>query len=158
MVERSLNHYGDAPHLRNMFEDSIILIFLLIMGRNWQLVTNRKPIFHELCWEASSKRNHYGDVAQMVERSLSMREVRGSMSRMPKTFLRIRQFCFVFADNRNEMTTRYKWKTDISRILFKASSKLQEYGDVAQMVERSLSMREVRGSMPRISKTFLRIR
>ena len=197
-----------------------------MMERNWQLVTNRKPIFHELCWEASSKRNHYGVVAQMVERSLSMREVRGSMPRFSKTifrirricflisdigkelttrykwktafhefcseanskleeygdvsqtverslcmrevrgsmprisetFLRIRQFWFVFADNGNELTTRYKWKTDISRSLFKASSKLQEYGNVAQMVERSLSMREVRGSMPRISKTFLRIR
>ena len=28
------------------------------------------------------------------------------------------------------------------------------YGDVAQMVERSLSMREVRGSIPRISILF----
>ena len=28
------------------------------------------------------------------------------------------------------------------------------YGDVVQMVERSLSMREVRGSMPRISISF----
>ena len=128
------------------------------MGRNWQLVTKRKPIFHELCSEASSKLEEYGDVAQMVERSLCMWEVRGSIPRIWKTILRIRQFWFVFADNGNELTTRYKWKTDISWILFKASSKVEEYGDVAQMVERSLCMREVRGSMPRISKTFLRIR
>ena len=128
------------------------------MGKNWQLVTNRKPIFHELCSEASSKQNLYGDVAQMVERSLCMREVRGSMTRISKTFLRIRQFWFVFADNGNKLTTRYKWKTDISWVLFKASWKLEEYGDVAQKVERLLCMREVRGSILRISKTFLRIR
>ena len=114
--------------------------------------------FHELCSEARSKRNHYGNVAQMVERSLCMREVRGSMIRISKTFLRIRQFWFVFAANGNKLTTRYKWKTDISWVLFKAILKLEEYGDVAQMVERSLSMREVRGSMPHISETFLRIR
>ena len=130
----------------------------MILGRNWQLVTNGKLIFHELCSEASSKRNHYGDVAQKVERSLCMLEVRGSMPRISKTFLRIRNFWFVFADDGNELTTRYKWKTDTSWVLFKASSNLEEYGDVAQMVERSLSMREVRGSMPRISKTFCRIR
>ena len=35
----------------------------------------------------------------------------------------------------------------------KASSTTLNHGDVAQMVERSLSMREVRGSMPGISKT-----
>ena len=35
----------------------------------------------------------------------------------------------------------------------KASTTVQNYGDVAQMVERSLSMREVRRAMPRISKT-----
>ena len=127
------------------------------MGRNWQLVTNRKPTFHELCSEASSKQNHYGDVAQMVERSLCMREVRGSMLRISKTFLRIRQFSFVVADNGKELTIRYKSKTGFSWVLFKASSKLEEYGDVAQMVELSLSKREVRGAMPGISETFLPI-
>ena len=35
----------------------------------------------------------------------------------------------------------------------KASSTVLNYGDVAQMVESLLCMREVRGSMPRISKT-----
>ena len=128
------------------------------MGRTnvsiWQLVTNGKLIFHELCSEGSSRRNHYGDVAQMVERSLCMREVRGSMPRTSKTFLRIRQFWFVFADNGNKLTTRYKWKLIFHELCSEASSKLEEYGDVPQMVERSLSMREVRGSMPRISKTF----
>ena len=124
------------------------------MGRNWQLVTNGKLIFHEFCSQATSKLEEYGDVSHMVERSLSMREVRGSMSRIPKTFLRIQQFWFIFADRGNELTTCYKRKTDISWNLFKASSKLEEYGDVAQMVGRSLSVREVRGSMSRISKTF----
>ena len=33
--------------------------------------------------------------------------------------------------------------------------KITRNGDVAQMVERSLSMREVRGSIPRISIIFL---
>ena len=128
------------------------------MGRNWQLVKNGKLIFHEFCLEASSKLEKAGDVSQMVERSLCMREVRGSMPRIFKTFLRIQYFWFVFADNGNELTTRYKWKADISWVLFKASSKLEEYGDVAQVVERSLSKREVRGSMPRISITIFRIR
>ena len=152
--------YGDrcpaSPNHFLGFDNSHL--YLLILGRNWQLVTKRKPIFHELCSEASSKLEEYGDVAQMVERSLSMREVRGSIPRISKTFSRIRQFWFVFADNGNELTTRYKWKTDITWILFKASSKLEDYGDVAQMVERSLCMQEVRGSMPRISKKFFRIR
>ena len=127
------------------------------MGRNWQLVTNRKPIFHELCSEASSKLEEYGDVAKMVERSLCMRQVRGSMPRISKTFLRIRQLFFIcwFEE---KLTPRYKWKLIFHELCSEASSKLEEYGDVAQMVERSLSMREVRGSMPRISKSFLRIR
>ena len=124
------------------------------MGMIWHLVTNGKLIFHEFISEASLKLEKYGNVAQMVERSLCMQEVRVSMPRISKTFLRIRQFCFLFAHNEKKLTPRYKWKTDISWILFKASSKLEVYGDVAQTVERSLSMREVRGSMPRISKTF----
>ena len=35
----------------------------------------------------------------------------------------------------------------------KASSTTLNHGDVAQMVDRALSMRELRGSIPRISKT-----
>jgi hypothetical protein len=38
--------------------------------------------------------------------------------------------------------------------LTKQESKCQ-FGDVAQMVERSLSMREARGSIPRISSFFI---
>ena len=37
------------------------------------------------------------------------------------------------------------------------SNQIEGNGDVAQMVERSLSMREVRGSIPRISNLFLKI-
>ena len=109
-------------------------LYLLMMGRIWQLVTNRKPIFHELCWEASSKRNHYGNVAQRVERTLSMREVRGSMPRISKTYFRIRRFCFLFGAIGKELTTRYKWKTVFHEFCSEANSKLEEYGDVSQMV------------------------
>ena len=158
MVERSLSmrevrdRCPASPKQFWGFDNSDL--YLLIMGRNWQLVTNGKLIFHELCSEASSKLEEYGDVAQIVERSLSMREVRGSMPRISKTILRIRQFWFVFADNGNKLTTRYKWKLIFHELCSEASSTLEEYGDVPQMVERSLSMREVRGSMPCISKTF----
>ena len=161
MVERSLSMWEvrwSMPRISSAFLRIRQFFFICWL---WGKMTPRykwKLIFHELCSEDRSKRNHYGNVAQMVERSLCMREVRGSMLRISKTFLRIRQFWFVFADNGNKLTTRYKWKTDISWVLFKASLKLEEYGDVAQMVERLLIMREVRGSMPRISKTFLRIR
>ena len=98
------------------------------MGRNWQLVINRKPIFYELCWEASSKRNHCGDVAQMVERSLSMREVRGSMPRISKTFFRIRQFCFLIGDIGKELTTLYKWKTVFMNFVQKLTRSLKSTG------------------------------
>ena len=161
MVERSLSMWevrGSMPRISSAF---LRIRQFFSFADYEEKMTPRykwKLIFHELCSEDRSKRNHYGNVAQMVERSLCMREVRGSMLRISKTFLRIRQFWFVFADNGNKLTTRYKWKTDISWVLFKASLKLEEYGDVAQMVERLLIMREVRGSMPRISKTFLRIR
>ena len=124
MVERSLSMRevrGSMTRIPKTFlRIRQFWFFLLMMGRNWQLVTNRKPIFHELCWEASSKRNHCGDAAQMVERSLSMREVRGSMRRISKTFFRIRQFCFLFGDIGNELTTRYKAKTDFSWIVFRS--------------------------------------
>ena len=124
------------------------------MGRNWQLLTNRRLIYHEFCSEATSKLEEDGKVAEMAERSLCMREVRGSVPRISKTYLRLRQFYVVFADNGKELTSRYKSKADIHGFCSEDSSKLEGYGDVAQMVERLLSMREVRGSMPRISKTF----
>ena len=107
-----------------------------------------KTVFHEFCSEANSKLEEYGDVSQMVERSICMREVRGSMPRISETFWRIRQFWFVFADNGKELTTRYKWKTVFHEFCSEANSKLEENGNVSQMVERSLSMREVRGSCP----------
>ena len=226
MVERSLcmrEVRGSMPRISKTFsgfENSIWC--LLIMGRNWQLVTNRKLIYHGFCSEASSKLEEHGDVAQLVELSLRMRGVQGLKPRIARLFLRLRQFYFVLTDKRKELTTRYKSKPDLSSILFtsyleawrargrssngralashargtgidaphlqtflrfrqfyfvladngknwqlvtnrkliiheffsEASSKLEEYGNVAEMVERSLCMREVRGSMPRISKTF----
>ena len=116
------------------------------MGRNLQLVTNRKPIFHELCSEASSKGNHYEDVAQMVERSFCMREVRGSMPRITKTFFKDSTIPFFFIGEKGkELTTRYKWKKIFHEFCSEASSKLEEDGDVSQMVERSLCMRESTG-------------
>ena len=115
------------------------------MRRNWHLVTNGKLIFHELCSEASSKGNHYEDVAQMVERSLCMREVRGSMPRITKKFFKIRLFCFFIGENGKELTTRYKWKKIFHEFCSEASSELEEDRDVSQMVERSLCMQEVRG-------------
>ena len=161
MVERSLC-MGEVRRSMTRISKAFLRIrqFWFVFADNGNELTTRykwKLIFHELCSEARSKRNHYGDVAQMVERSLCMREVRGSMLRISKTFLRIRQFSFVVADNGKELTTRYKSKTGFSWVWFKASSKLEEYGDVAQMVELSLSKREVRGAMPRIFETLLRI-
>ena len=39
-------------------------------------------------------------------------------------------------------------------ILYKSNRRQFSFGDVAQMVERPLCMREVRGSIPRISTLF----
>ena len=145
MVERSLcmrEVRGSMPRIsKNFWGFDNSIWCLLIMGRNWQLVTNRKLIYHGFCSEASSKLKGYGDVAQMVERSIRMREVRGSMPRISKTFSRLRKFYFVLGDKRKELTTRYKSKADLSLICSEASSKLEEYGNVAEMVERSLRMR-----------------
>ena len=52
-----------------------------------------------------------------------------------------------------EIPSKIKILTSCSPTETKASSTVLNHGDVAQMVERSLSMREVRGSMPRISKS-----
>ena len=138
-------------------------------------VVNWKIKFDEHCLQASSKLEEYGDVAQMVEHSLCKREVRESMCRNSKTLPRLRQFCFVFADNGKKLTTPYKskddipwnyfslltvvnWKIKFDEHCLQASSKLEEYGDVAQMVEHSLCKREVRESMCRNSKTLPRLR
>ena len=130
---------------------------LLIMGRNWQLVTNRKLINHEFCSEASSKLDEYGNVAEMAERSLCMREVRGSVPRISKT-LRLRQFYVVFADNGKELTTRYKSKADISWILFTRYLEAQRVQECSSNGRALASHARGRGSVPRISKTFSRLR
>ena len=93
----------------------------------------------------------------MVERPLIKSEVRGTIHRISE-IKDIEQLI-----NLVLKTTEY-WSL-IQEILprkiltsclpteTKASSTVLNHGDVAQMVERSLSMREVRGSMPRISKS-----
>ena len=130
---------------------------LLIMGRNWQLVTNRKLIYHGFCSEDSSKLEGYGDVAQMVERLLSMREVRGSVPRISKTFWGFNNsmWCLLIMGRNWQLVTNRKLIDH--EFCSEASSKLDEYGNVAEMAERSHCMREVHGSVPRISKT-LRLR
>ena len=124
------------------------------MGRNWQLATNRKLIYHGFCSEVSSKLEGYGDVAQRVECLLCLREVRGSVPRISKTFWSFDNsiWCLlIMGRNWQPLTNR---KLIYHEFCSEASSQLEEYGNVAEMAERSLCMREVRGSMPRISKTF----
>ena len=93
----------------------------------------------------------------MVERPLIKPEVRGAIPRIYK----VKDIEFLF--NFLQKTTEY-WNIiqeipsqKIYNIFFatetKASSTVLNYGDVAQIVELSLCMREVRGSMTRISKT-----
>ena len=132
--------------------------FWLTKGKNWQLVTNRKLIYHEFCSQATSKLKGYGDVAQMVERSLRMRGVRGSMHRISKSFWGFDNsiWCLLIMWRNWQLLTNRK--LIYHGFCSEASSKLKGYGDVAQMVERSLRMWEVRGSMPRISKRFSRLR
>ena len=67
----------------------------------------------------------------MVERSLSMREVPGSMPGI-STFFPFVMLCVCY------LLKHYEIECECQ-------------GDVAQMVERSLRMREVPGSMPSIS-------
>ena len=162
MVERSLcmrEVRGSMPRISKLFwgfDNSIWC--LLIMGRSWQLVRNRKLIYHGFCSEASSKLEEYGKVAEMVERSLCMREVRGSMPRISKTFWGFDNsiWCLLIMGRNWQLLTNRK--LIYHGFCSEASSKLEGYGDVAQMVERSLRMREVRGSKPRVSKIFSRLR
>ena len=162
MVERSLcmrEVRGSMPRISKIFwgfDNSIWC--LLILGRNWQLVTNRQLIFHEFCSEASSKLEEYGNVAEMVQRSLCMREVRASMPRISKPFWGFDNsiWCLLIMGRNWQLVTNRK--LIYHGFCSEVSSKLKGYGDVAQMVERPLRMREVRGSMPRISKTFSRLR
>ena len=128
--------------------------FWLTIGKNWLLVTNRKLIYHEFCSEASSKFEEYGNVAEMAERSLCMREVRGSVPRISQTFWGFDNsiWCLLIMGRNWQLVTNRK--LIYHGFCSEASSKLEGYGDVAQMVERLLRMWEVRGSMHRISKTF----
>ena len=57
------------------------------------------------------------------------------------------------SEGRSGINCDFKRIQNYNKIDYKGSFK-QCDGDVAQMVERSLSMREVRGSIPRISKFF----
>ena len=57
------------------------------------------------------------------------------------------------SEGRSGINCDFKRIQNYNKIDYKGSFK-QCDGDVAQMVERSLSMREVRGSIPRISNLF----
>ena len=94
----------------------------------------------------------------MAERPLIKPEVRGAIPRISKVkdieFLI--NFFFRKLLNIEILYKKYLPRKFITSCLLtetKPSSTVLNYGDVAQMVERSLCMREVRGSMPRISKT-----
>ena len=93
----------------------------------------------------------------MVERLLSKPEVRGAIPRISEVkdieqlinFLQKTTFIEVLYKKhlpRGILTSCLPTET-------KASSTVCNHGDVAQMVERSRSRQEVRGSMLRISKT-----
>ena len=91
----------------------------------------------------------------MVERSLRIREVRGSIPRISKsTFLptTVGTYgnCEVIPTETNKPEAKKLEETgQLDYPVWATGS----YGDVAQMVERSLCMREARGSIPRISKS-----
>ena len=93
----------------------------------------------------------------MVERPLIKSEVRGAIPRISEIkdieqlinlVLKTTEYSFI-----QEIPSKIKILTSCLPNETKASSTVLNHGDVAQMVERSLSMREVRGSMPRISKS-----
>ena len=93
----------------------------------------------------------------MVERLLNKPELRGAIPRISEV-KDIEQLITFF---RKLMKIEVLYKKYLPRKFItsclptetKASSTVLNYGDVAQMVERSLCMREVRGSKPGISKT-----
>ena len=149
-VELSLHARGTASPI--IFETSILFC------SDWQKERIDNSLQFEtwsnqFCSQATSKLEEHGDVAQTVERLLRMREVRGSMPRISKHF-------WGFDNSTLFWLTGKNWQLGTDRKLIyhgfcsEASSKLEKYGNVAEMVERSLCMREVSGSMPRISKTF----
>ena len=116
------------------FENSTL--FWVTKGKNWQLVTNRQLIFHEFCSEASSKLEEYGNVAEMAERSLCMREVRGSMPRLSIHFWGFDNSILFWRTKGKNWQLVTNRKLIFHEICSEASSKLIGYGDVAQMVER----------------------
>ena len=123
------------------------------MGRNWQLVTNRQLIYHGFCSQGTSKLKGYRDVAQMVERSLRMREVGDRCPASPKHFWGFDKSILFWLTIGKDWLLVTNRKLIYHEFCSEASSKLEEYGNVAEMAEM-LCMGEVRGSMPRISKTF----
>ena len=93
----------------------------------------------------------------MVERPLIKSEVRGAIPRISEIkdieqlinlVLKTTEYSLI-----QEIPSKIKILTSCLPTETKASSTVLSHGDVALMVERSLSMREVRGSMPRISKS-----
>ena len=158
MAERSLcmrEVRGSVPRISKTFwgfDNSMWC--LLIMGRNWQLVTNRKLIYHGFCSQGTSKLKGYRDVAQMVERSLRMREVGDRCPASPKHFRGFDKFILFWLTIGKDWLLVTNRKLIYHEFCSEVSSKLEEYGNVAEMAERSLCMGEVRGSVPRISKTF----
>ena len=77
-----------------------------------------------------------GELAQMVERSIRIREAPGSMPGFSTGI-----FCRLDNGSKNRFLESMP----------PISGSFGAQGELAQMVERSLSMREVRGSMPRFS-------
>ena len=92
----------------------------------------------------------------MVERTLSKPEKRGAKSSISKSkdieqLIKFLQKLLNFEVSYKKYLPR-KILTSCLPTETKASSTILNHGDVAQIVERSLSMRELRWSMPRISK------
>ena len=80
----------------------------------------------------------------MVERSIRIREARGSIPRSSRSFFSKKLSLVLISLLWNEIGVYSQYATNLK------TSEIE--GELAQMVERSLSMREVRGSMPRFSR------
>ena len=94
----------------------------------------------------------------MVERPLIKSEVRGAIPRISEIKDIEQLINLVLKTTEYSLIQEIPSKIKNFNLLFADWNKsfldsFKSYGDVAQMVERSLSMREVRGSMPRISKS-----
>ena len=110
-------------------------------GRNWLFLTFLHNLFLGIVLPNSILLRSSGELAQMVERSLSMREVRGSMPRFST-------ICF-----QQKNTNSTLWRISHCHIAFCLQNCL---GELAQMVERSIRIREARGSIPRFSTRILK--